>query len=83
VTLDKSPVRLWVESVGKVIAFGAENALWILVALLLALLVRYHRLWLPWISDRFERERKPDALDVHDITLPDQLPDDAPRSAGA
>lgn len=83
VTLDKSPLRLWVESVGKVIAFGAENLLWILVAVLLALLVRYHRLWLPWISDRFERERKPDALEVHDITLPDALPDDVPGAVRA
>ncbi|WP_313912619.1 DUF4129 domain-containing protein [Tahibacter sp.] len=83
VTLDKSPVRLWIESVGKVLAFGAENVLWILVALLIALLVRYHRLWLPWISDRFERERKPDALEVHDITLPDQLPDDVPGAVRA
>lgn len=83
VTLDKSPMRLWVESIGKVIAFGAENVLWILVALLIALLVRYHRLWLPWISDRFERERKPDALEVHDIALPDQLPDDVPGAVRA
>jgi hypothetical protein len=83
VTLDKSPARLWIESVGKVLAFGAENVLWILVALLIALLVRYHRLWLPWISDRFERERKPDALEVHDITLPDQLPDDVPGAVRA
>ena len=65
------------------LAFVAENMLWILVALLIALLVRYHRLWLPWISDRFERERKPDALEVHDIALPDPLPDDVPGAVRA
>jgi hypothetical protein len=81
--LPKSPVQIWFEAFGGVVAFIAENALWIVLALLVALLVRYHRVWLPWISDRFERERVPDALAVHDITLPEDLPDDLPGAVRA
>lgn len=77
----KSPLHIWLEALGQVLAFIAENVLWILAALLLALIVRYHRVWLPWISDRFERARTPDALEVHDIAVPEQLPDDVPGTA--
>lgn len=79
----KSPMRLWLEAFGGVVAFVAENALWIVLALLVALLVRYHRVWLPWISERFERERTPDALATHDIALPEDLPDDLPGAVRA
>lgn len=79
----KSPVRLWFEALGGGVAFIAENALWVLLALLVALLIRYHRVWLPWISERFERERVPDAVAVHDITLPEGVPDDLPGAVRA
>lgn len=81
--IPKSPLRLWLEAFGGVVAFVAENALWILLALLVALLVRYHRVWLPWISERFERERTPDALAEHDVALPENLPDDLPGAVRA
>ncbi|MBL8301032.1 MAG: DUF4129 domain-containing protein [Rhodanobacteraceae bacterium] len=79
----KSSLQLWLEAFGRIMALVAENALWLLLALLIALLVRYHRIWLPWISERFERERKPDALAVHDIALPEHLPDDLPAAVRA
>ena len=74
--LNVSPLGRWFQAAGQVSAFVAENILWVLVAILILLLIRYHRVWLPWISDRFERERKPDALEVHDITAPEDLPAD-------
>lgn len=79
----KTAVQQWFEAFGQVIAFIAENALWILIAILVALLLRYHRLWLPWISERFERERPQDALAEHDIALPEALPDDLPGAVRA
>lgn len=79
----KTAVQQWFEAFGQVIAFIAENALWILIAILVALLLRFHRLWLPWISDRFERERAPDALAEHAIALPETLPDDLPGAVRA
>ncbi|HSX61068.1 MAG TPA: DUF4129 domain-containing protein [Tahibacter sp.] len=79
----RTPVQQWFEALGGVLAFIAENMLWILLALLVALLVRYHRVWLPWISERFERERTPDALAVHDIAIPEDVPDDVPGAVRA
>lgn len=77
-SLDKNPSWLqgWFEAIGRVSSFVAENVLWVLVALLAFLLVRYHRVWLPWIGDRFERERQPDALHEHDIARPEDVPAD-------
>ena len=72
------PSLQWIQAVGQGFAFVAENILWVLVAILLVLIVRYHRLWLSWVGDRFERERVPDPLQEHDIALPDRLPDDLP-----
>lgn len=78
IDLDKNPswVRGWFEAIGRVSSFVAENVLWVLVAIFAFLLIRYHRVWLPWISDRFEREREPDALQEHDIAVPEDLPAD-------
>lgn len=73
-----SPSLQWIQAVGQGMAFVAENILWVLVAVLLVLIVRYHRLWLSWVGDRFERERQPDPLQEHAIALPDRLPDDLP-----
>jgi hypothetical protein len=77
---NQPPSLGWLKSFGSGIAFLFENALWLLLALLVVLLIRYHRYWLPWISDRFERERQPDAVQVHDLDLPEQLPDDLPAA---
>uniref|UniRef100_UPI0021492430 DUF4129 domain-containing protein n=1 Tax=Tahibacter caeni TaxID=1453545 RepID=UPI0021492430 len=74
--LSASPLRRWFEAAGRVSSFAAENVLWVLVAIFVFLLVRYHRVWLPWIGDRFVRERKPDALEVRDIATPEDLPAD-------
>jgi Domain of unknown function (DUF4129) len=70
----------WLEPVVQVLAFIAENILWLLVALLLVLIIRYHRAWMPWISDRFERPRSADPLQVLDLAVPEALPDDIPTA---
>ncbi len=43
---------------------------------MLILIVINHRHWLPWISERFVRERDRDRIEVHEIAAPDALPDD-------
>lgn len=68
----------WLESVARVFAFLAENILWVLAAFLIVILVRYHRVWLSWVSDRFDAPPPPDPLQIHDIAVPDALPDDLP-----
>lgn len=79
----KPPALQWLKPLGNGLAFLFENALWILLAVLVVLLIRYHRHWLPWISDRFERERQPDPVQIHDLDLPEQLPDDLPAAVRA
>ncbi|MCQ4165725.1 DUF4129 domain-containing protein [Tahibacter harae] len=79
----KPPALQWLKPLGNGLAFLFENALWILLAVLVVLLIRYHRYWLPWVSDRFERERQPDPVQVHDLDLPEQLPDDLPAAVRA
>jgi Domain of unknown function (DUF4129) len=73
----------WLKSFGQGIAFIAENGLWILLAILLAVLIRYADRWLPWISDGVGRERPLDAIEVHDIALDTPLPDDLPGAVRA
>jgi len=78
---DTMPV--WMKGLANVIAFLAENGLWILVGLLIAVLVRYHAHWLPWLSDRFIVERRADPVEIHDLAIPDTLPDDLPAAIRA
>lgn len=78
-----TPMPQWLEGFAQVIAFLAENGLWILLVVLLVILIRYADRWLPWISDRLERERPLEALTEHAIETPDALPDDVPAAVRA
>lgn len=73
----------WLESVARVFAFLAENILWVFAAILIVILARYHRVWLSWVSDRFDAPPEPDPLQIHDIAVPDALPDDLPGAVRA
>ncbi len=72
---DKTPSP-WLHAIGGIIALLAQSGLWIVLAIVLLLIIRYHRRWLPWISDRFEPKRAPEHLTEHDIAIPESLPDD-------
>jgi hypothetical protein len=72
---DKTPSP-WLHAIGRIIAALVQSGLWILLAIVLLLVIRYHRRWLPWISDRFEPKRAPERLTEHDIAMPESLPDD-------
>lgn len=72
---DKTPSP-WLHAIGGIIALLAQSGLWILLAIVLLLVIRYHRRWLPWISDRFEPKRVPEHMTEHDIATPESLPDD-------
>ncbi len=71
-----SPTPTWLLSLARAISFLAENALWVLIGILLLLLIRYRAHWLPWISDRLVVERTPDAIAEHELTTVERLPDD-------
>lgn len=73
----------WMESVARLFAFLAENILWVLAAILIVILARYHRLWLSWVSDRFDAPPPPDPLQIHDIAVSEALPDDLPGAVRA
>jgi hypothetical protein len=73
----------WLKDFAAVIAFLAENGLWILLGLLIIVLIRYASRWLPWIGDRLERVRPLDAVSEHDVLPPEALPDDLPAAVRA
>lgn len=70
------PTPGWLLDLARVISFLAENGLWILLGILLALLIRYHARWLPWLSDRLVAERAVDAIAEHAPAEAERLPDD-------
>ncbi len=73
----------WLKDFAAVIAFLAENGLWILLGLLIVVLIRYASHWLPWIGDRLERARTLDAVAEHDLLPLEALPDDLPAAVRA
>jgi hypothetical protein len=75
-----TPMPQWLQGFARIIAFLAENGLWILLGIFIVILIRYAHRWLPWISDRFERERPLDAIAEHDVAAPEALPDDLPAA---
>jgi hypothetical protein len=72
----KSDAPWWARSIGQLLGFIAEYGLWILAAIGLALVIANRHRWLPWISDRYAPPRLPDRIDVHDVAVPERLPDD-------
>jgi len=66
----------WARAIADVIGFVFEYGLWIIAALLLAIVAFNHRRWLPWISDRLPARREgidPTLAGVDDVVA---LPDD-------
>jgi hypothetical protein len=78
-----TPMPEWLKGVAQVIAFMAENGLWILLGILIIILARYLHRWMPWITDRFEGARALDAVAEHELELPEALPDDLPAAVRA
>ena len=66
----------WLKSIGMVIGFMAEYGLWILLGILAVIIIRYANRWIPWISDRFEPQRKLATIETHDIQVETPLPND-------
>lgn len=68
-----------VEKIAKGVSLVTENILWILVAILLLLLVRYHHVWLPWVK-RIKTDHSSDNIEEHAVAMPETLPDDLPTA---
>lgn len=66
----------WAQALGDGVAFVMQNALWIAVALLLALLAWHWRRWLPWLGERLPARRVDVAATVHELDAETSLPDD-------
>ncbi|UXI68032.1 DUF4129 domain-containing protein [Tahibacter amnicola] len=72
----------WARHLGQFFGVLAEAALWALVAFGVYLLVRYRDVWLSWLPGGPVR-RAPDTVDVHELTVPERLPDDIPAAIRA
>ncbi|MCB1553505.1 MAG: DUF4129 domain-containing protein [Xanthomonadales bacterium] len=53
---DRPNVPGWVKVIVDVLAFAFENALWILLGIVLVLLAVHHRRWLSWVQERIRAE---------------------------
>jgi len=81
---EPEPPPAWLVAIGWVLSAIAEYGLWILAALLLALLLWRLPQWLPWVRSQLREEA---ALpEVHEQALPEAaqaLPDDIPAAVSA
>lgn len=64
------------EWLSKAIGFVAEFGLWLLLAVLVAVLALTAKRWLPWLRGGVNARDEASTVDVSDATLPDVLPED-------
>lgn len=75
-----------VRLLGNGIAFFMQYALWILAAVVLVVVLLNLPRWLPWIGERYRRERErdePDEIGVRVVAAAAALPDDLPAAVRA
>ncbi|WP_395682684.1 DUF4129 domain-containing protein [Dokdonella sp.] len=73
----------WMRAFGGAIGWIARYGLWILVAVVLALLLANHRRWLPWIGDRMAALRSLEEIRAVDPAPAEALPTDVPAAVRA
>lgn len=72
----------WLEAIARMFAFIGEWGLWILAALLLAILAATARHWLPWMRGTWRSRRAPAAVvETEALPIPELLPPDIAASA--
>ena len=72
----------WLSGVGRLFAFIAEWGLWIVAAILVALLLVSMRYWLPWMRGSLRRHKAlPAEVETEALSIPETLPDDVPTEA--
>ena len=72
----------WLSGIGAFFAFIAEWGLWLVVAILVALLLLSMRYWLPWMRGSLRRHKPlPAEVETEALSIPEILPDDVPAEA--
>ncbi|MET0814898.1 MAG: DUF4129 domain-containing protein [Pseudoxanthomonas sp.] len=72
----------WLAGLATGFAFLAEWGLWILVAVLVAVLLLTARHWLPWMGGSLRRRKPlPVEVETESLQLPESLPDNVPAEA--
>ena len=82
---DAKPAAMpgWARALGQALAFVAQYALWIALAVLLIVVVVNHRRWLSWLPALRPAPAAPPALHTHAPRVPERLPDDVPAAVRA
>ncbi len=72
----------WLAGIGTFFAFIGEWGLWILLAILVAILLATARHWLPWMRGSFARRKPlPAEIETEELRVPEVLPDNVPAEA--
>jgi len=67
-------------AIGKIFSIISEVGLWILIAILVLLVIRYQHVWLPWVTRKAKPEHPQEVVEEYEIAAPESIPDDLPAA---